>query len=391
MGEIGLEFGVLGPLQLSVDGTPVPLGAHQTAGGVGHAGDQPQSPARRRVVDQRCLGESPVPAARASIQSYISNLRRLLDDAGVEPHTVLASAPPGYRLTVADAECDLGRFTTEKTAGNRAAAAGRFEQASSHLSAALAEWRGPVLDDLRRFAFAEIFATALTEDNLLTHTARAEAEIACGRAYAVIGELETFTAEHPYREPLWAQLITAYYVSERQSDALEAYRRLKTTLAEDLGIDPGPTVRALHEQILHQEHLNTKRAAQSTAAYTIGNLKPHTALGGRSAAAGLRDTTGRHFPLQAAATGSDAGLTTTSFSTMTTSAATTPSSSTREPVSLSRICGRPTVSRCNVSESAPARLSPTVIISVSVSASSHLKSADTERRHLRRSSVVVDP
>ena len=166
----------------------------------------------------------------------------------------------------------------------------------------MAEWRAPVLDDLRDFPFVEAFATALMEDKVLAHTARAEAEIACGRAYAVIGELEALTGEHPYREPLWAQLITAYYVAERQSDALEAYRRLKTTLAQDLGIDPGPTVRALHARILHQEPLNTKRAAQSTAADTIGNLKRRTAVGGQSVVAGLRDTAGRHFPLQAAAT-----------------------------------------------------------------------------------------
>ena len=89
------------------------------------------------------------------------------------------------------------------------------------------------------FQFVDVFATALTEDKVVAHTARAEAEIACGRAYAVIGELESLTAEYPYREPLWAQLITAYYASERQSEALDAYQRLKSTLADDLGIDPG--------------------------------------------------------------------------------------------------------------------------------------------------------
>ena len=58
------------------------------------------------------------------------------------------------------------------------------------------------------------------------------------------------TVEHPYREPLWAQLVIAYYLADRQSEALDAYQRLKTTLADDLGIDPGPTLRALHERIL---------------------------------------------------------------------------------------------------------------------------------------------
>lgn len=77
-------------------------------------------------------------AARTSIQSHVSNLRRLLRDAGVDPYRVLASAPPGYQLSVADADCDEGRFVAEQTAGLKAAA-GRFEQAAGHLSAALAQ------------------------------------------------------------------------------------------------------------------------------------------------------------------------------------------------------------------------------------------------------------
>ena len=67
-----------------------------------------------------------------------------MDTAGVDPYQVLASAPPGYQLSVADADCDLGRFNAARAAGNQAAAAGRFEEASNHLSLALAEWRGPV-------------------------------------------------------------------------------------------------------------------------------------------------------------------------------------------------------------------------------------------------------
>ena len=80
------------------------------------------------------------------------------------------------------------------------------------------------------------------------------------------------TVEHPYREPLWAQLIIAYYLSDRQSDALDAYQRLKTTLADDLGIDPGRRVRALHERILRQEPLDVKRAARTTAVHTVHDI-----------------------------------------------------------------------------------------------------------------------
>jgi DNA-binding SARP family transcriptional activator len=250
-------------------------------------------------------GEEPVPAARTSIQAHVSNLRRLLRTAGVDPYQVLASAPPGYQLSVADADCDLGRFVAAKAAATQAAAAGRYEEASSHLSMALAEWRGPVLDDLRDFVFVDAFATALMEEKVAAHTARAEAEIACGRAGAVIGELEVLTAEHPYREPLWAQLITAYYVTERQSDALGAYRRLKTALADGLGIDPGPTLNALHERILRQEPLGPKQgAALTTRKRGVFVTEPTTSsiVLPQSAAGRLRDQNGRHYPLTGAIT-----------------------------------------------------------------------------------------
>jgi DNA-binding SARP family transcriptional activator len=215
---------------------------------------------------------------------------------------VLAAAPPGYRLSIPDDACDIGRFIAEKTAGVHAAAASRFEQAGKHLSAALTEWRGPVLEDLRDFQFVDTFATSLVEEKILVHTAKAEAEIACGRAFSVISELEALTAEHPYREPLWAQLITAYYLTDRQSDALGAYRRVKKTLAEDLGIDPGPNLRALNERVLRQEPLDVKKIAVTTAAVTQTVMDQHTRVSERNAVAYLREASGQSHPLREAAT-----------------------------------------------------------------------------------------
>jgi DNA-binding SARP family transcriptional activator len=247
--------------------------------------------------------DRPPPEARTSLHSYVSNLRRLLGTAGVEPRTVLANAPPGYRLSMPEAACDLGRFIIEKTAGVQAAAAGRFEQASDHLSAALAQWRGPVLDDLRDFRFVDAFATALIEDKVAAHTVRVEAEIACGRAHSVVSEVEALIVEQPYREPLWAQLMTAYSLAGRQSDALDAYRRLKTTLAEDLGIDPGPSVRRLHERILRQERLDVKQTARADAQSIVTVLEQRTPVSGTSHHALLRDASGRSYPLNAVTTG----------------------------------------------------------------------------------------
>jgi DNA-binding SARP family transcriptional activator len=302
MTENKIGFGVLGPLQMTVDGAAVSLGTPKQRAMLAMLVMNRNRPVSTDSLITAAWEEWPPAEARASLHSYVSNLRRLLSGAGADPKSVLVNAPPGYRLNVADTACDIGRFVAEKAAGVHAAAAGRFEEASRHLTAALAEWRGPVLDDLRDFHFVDAFATALTEDKVVAHTAHAEAEIACGRSYAVVGELEALTVEHPYREPLWAQLITAYYLAERQSEALDAYQRLKTTLADDLGIDPGPTVRALHERILRQESLDVKKAARTAAVHTVHDIDMRTSVNASSAVATLRSSSGRAHPLQATAT-----------------------------------------------------------------------------------------
>ena len=118
-------------------------------------------------------------------------------------------------------------------------------------------------------------------------------------------ELETLIAEHAYREPLWAQLMTAYYLAGRQSDALDAYLRVKTRLAEDLGIDPGPKLRELYEQVLRQEPVDVRKAAQVHAEETIassvvveGNATPIR----RPVAAALRGADGQRYALAGTAT-----------------------------------------------------------------------------------------
>jgi SARP family transcriptional regulator, regulator of embCAB operon len=284
---------------MTANGAPVQLGAPKQRAVLAMLLLNRNRPVSVDSLINAVWDQSPVPAARTSIHSYVSNLRRLLGSAGYDQNKVLASAPPGYQLSVADDDCDLGRFITEKNAGVHAAAAGRFDDASNFLSAALAEWRGPVLDDLREFAFVDTFATALSEVRVVAQTALAEADIACGRADAVIPRLEMLTAEHPFRERLWAQLMTAYYVAERQSDALNAYRRLKANLAENLGIDPGPTIRTLHERILRQEPLDAKRTAQTTAMNSVVDLGPHTGtVAGPSAVAELRAKDGQRYRLE---------------------------------------------------------------------------------------------
>lgn len=293
-----VAFGALGPLHATVAGTQVTLGPRKQRAVLAMLVIN-----RNRVVSSAALlaavwGLSATAETRASLHTYVSNLRRALTDAGADGPAVLTGTSAGYCLRVSDDACDIGRFAEQKAAGIRAATAGRFEEAAGHLSAAVAEWRGRVLEDLPDFDFVDAFAAALAEDDITVHIARAEAEIVCGRAPTVIGELEALAAEHPYREQLWAQLITAYYASERQSDALDAYRRLNAALAADLGVGPGPSIRALHERILRQEVVDVRRAAL-TAAQTLDRRSTAT---GRWTAARLRTPAGEVHPVNGAAT-----------------------------------------------------------------------------------------
>ena len=297
-----VQFGVLGPLQMSVGGALVPLGTPKQRAVLAVLIVNANRPVDIDVLIGAAWNQRPPAGARATLHAYISNLRRLMSSAGID-RTLLASAPPGYRLAIGQDQYDLGRFRAEKDAGLHAAAAAHFEQASRQLSDALAQWRGPFLEDLRDFQFVETLATAFDEEKVVAHTAHVEAEIACGRPHAVIVELETLLAEHPYREPLWAQLITAYYLADRQSDALDAYLRLKARLAEDLGIDPGPKLRDLYEQVLRQEPVDVRTAAQAHAEDTIASS---VAVEGNAAAirrsdtkrvAALRGTGGQRYTL----------------------------------------------------------------------------------------------
>jgi SARP family transcriptional regulator, regulator of embCAB operon len=299
-----VEFGVLGPLQMSFGGALVPLGTPKQRAVLAVLVVNANRPVDIDTLIGAAWNQRPPPGARATLHAYISNLRRLMSSAGAD-RALLASAPPGYRLAIGRDQYDLGRFRTKKDAGVHAAAAAQFEQASRLMSDALAQWRGPFLEDLRDFQFVETLATAFDEEKIVAHTAHVEAQIACGRPDAVIMELETLIAEHAYREPLWAQLMTAYYLAGRQSDALDAYLRVKTRLAEDLGIDPGPKLRELYEQVLRQEPVDVRKAAQVHAEETIassvvveGNATPIR----RPVAAALRGADGQRYALAGTAT-----------------------------------------------------------------------------------------
>ncbi|MCE5287870.1 MAG: FHA domain-containing protein [Nocardiaceae bacterium] len=220
---------------------------------------------RRRVVSAETLadavwGEDPPATYQTSLQVAVSNLRKVLRENGSDADAIRTVAP-GYRFDLAEQNCDVGRFEAARTAGVLAAP----DAAAGHYRRALAEWSGEVLADLRGLSFADTFAAALDEERWHTLAARVEADIAAGRAKDVIGELTKLTSEHPLREPFWVQLASALYLSGRQSDALDACRRVRRILDDELGVDPGPQLLAVESKILRQEPLDAHIGDRSPA------------------------------------------------------------------------------------------------------------------------------
>ncbi|WP_448625231.1 alpha/beta fold hydrolase [Geodermatophilus sp. URMC 64] len=196
------------------------------------------------------------PPARAVdvLRVHVSNLRRLLGGPDTAGGELLATVPRGYRLAVPADAVDLHRFERAVRAA-RDAARERDGGAAGHvavLEQALALWEGSqeALADVD-LPFAELERIRLTELRLSAVEARLDAGLRAGRAGDLVAELEVLCHRHPLRERFWAQLMTALYRADRQSDALAAYRRARTRLGE-LGVSPGAELQQLERAVLTQ-------------------------------------------------------------------------------------------------------------------------------------------
>jgi DNA-binding SARP family transcriptional activator/ABC-type transport system substrate-binding protein len=259
-----LEFRILGPLQVLDGGEPLPLGGakqRSTLAMLLLAGNQIVS--RDRLIDG-LWGTSPPPSAGPSLETYVSRLRRVLPRDGGDAR--LVTQPPGYRLRVEAGELDLDSFEKLLEQARTARAAGDFERARDALREALSLFRGAPLEDLVHAPFAQAEIGRLEDLRLGALERRLEADLAVGRYAEVVGELESLAARHPFREALWGQLMLALYRSGRQGEALLAFDRARRTLAEELGVDPGPPLKQLHRQILQQDPSLDRAAATPTSA-----------------------------------------------------------------------------------------------------------------------------
>jgi DNA-binding SARP family transcriptional activator len=216
-----------------------------------------------RLIDD-LWGEAPPATAVKSVHVYVSHLRRALgaNGAGARDEGRLLTRGHGYMLRVEPGELDLQVFEDSLAEARRLLAAGLPARAAEILRDAVGLWRGPPLADFTYEPFAQAEIARLKELRMAALEERIEADLASGRHAELVGELEGLVARNPLRERSWCQLMTALYRCGRQGDALEAYRRARRVLVEELGLEPSEELRRLQDGILRQSPAIAERASQ---------------------------------------------------------------------------------------------------------------------------------
>ena len=241
-----MQLRILGPLEVADGDGPRPLGGPKQRTVLAHLVIR----ANQAIDSDRLIGEvwgdEPPPAARSTLRGYLSHLRKALGPDRLEHRSggyVLRAEPSAIDAVCFEALVHEGRVI--RTA-DPATAVQIFERA-------LGLWRGPALADLTDQASLQPEIARLEELRVAALEDRIDAELELARHRELVPELEILVAEHPFRERLWLHLMTALYGSGRQADALAAFQRARELFAEELGIDPSPELRRLHERILRQD------------------------------------------------------------------------------------------------------------------------------------------
>ena len=242
-----MDFGLLGPLLVRDGARPVVVSAPRQrvllATLLLSAG---------RVVSADALAEMlwdgrPPAGARGALHSGVQRLRSALGPAGPE---LIVTRPPGYVIELEGGEFDVRRFGVLAARGRAAAGAGQWAQAAGLLREALGLWRGEALADIPSQVLREREGPALEDERLQVLAERIDADLRLGRAGEVVAELRQLVAAYPLREHFHAQLMLGLYRAGRQGDALAAFQDVRRVLSGELGVDPGPELQGLHQQIL---------------------------------------------------------------------------------------------------------------------------------------------
>jgi len=240
------EFCLLGPVMVRSSGAIIPV-----PGGKLRAALAVLLLNQGRAVSMENLAETlwgagPPPAARATTRNHMMRLRKALGAEGAR----ITTQPHGYRILVEASEVDVSLFESRLSAARNAVRNESWDIAAGQAREALALWRGEPLADVDSELLTMQEVPRLTEMRLQALEMRIDADLHMGRHADVISEIQHLASAHPVREQLHADLMLALYRAGRQAEALAAYHRARNFLVEEIGSEPGTTLRDMHQRIL---------------------------------------------------------------------------------------------------------------------------------------------
>ncbi|MFC8078858.1 BTAD domain-containing putative transcriptional regulator [Streptomyces sp. NPDC057307] len=259
-----MRFGVLGPLGVwTADGAAVRIPEPKVRALLAHLLVHRGRPVSAdRLVDD-LWGPKPPNNPPGALQTKVWQLRRALEDAEPGGRSLVVSRPPGYELLADPGAVDADHF---QRLLDRAREVAEPRARAALLAEALAVRRGPAYADFADEEFARTAGARLEEQWLTAVEEQAEARLELGEHALVADELTDLVSLHPLRERMRAAHVRALYLSGRQDAALRGYTELRTRLAEELGVDPGPALTALHRSILVQDPMLTAVPSPVTSA-----------------------------------------------------------------------------------------------------------------------------
>ncbi|MEV7118620.1 AfsR/SARP family transcriptional regulator [Kitasatospora griseola] len=246
-----LRFQVLGPVQAWRGDAPLALGSPQQQAVLVALLLSEGRPVTTDDLVDGIWGDRTPPQAVAALRTYISRLRSVLEPnrAVRKPSEVLVSVSDGYALRIPSESVDLAQFEQQVTAAANARVEGGFRSAHDTLVAALDLWRGRPLPGVPG-PYAEAQRSRLTERRLAIAEERCAMALEIGLHADVVAELNSLSAAHPLRERLRELLMLALYRSGRQAESLGVYADTRKLLIEELGVEPGTGLAAMHARIL---------------------------------------------------------------------------------------------------------------------------------------------
>ena len=242
-----MKIKLLGPLQATIDGRPALPTAAKPRRVFAVLALHPGQVVPVSTLIEELWGERQPRSARATLQTYIMQLRRRL---GPDANQLLATGINGYLLDIAPDQVDVHDYERLSSAGRRAVHGGDHESAARLLKSALDVWRGPALVDMPTGRMLDVEVTRLEVDRLNVVEHHVEAEMRLGRYHAMLSELAVLTAQYPMNENLCALYMISLFRCGRQWQALDAFTSLRKTLVEELGVEPSNRLRDLQRAVL---------------------------------------------------------------------------------------------------------------------------------------------